>query len=781
MYLCEGPRSVDLADVDVDGDLDMIVGSRQGLSLHVNLDGLGTLDEPLTLVQEETIACTGDLNGDGAIDIVGSRDDGTGISVHFNNGQGGFPSSVVLSETLSADEMHAADLDDDGDTDLFFALPGGQLALSYNNGYGEFSAINVLATVPQLGLIRAVDADADGDTDLICSSRITNQVFISSNIAGELQTPEPVSLSGFGLAKDLDNDGRPDLLMANVAAGIVGWQRNEPDGQTFDAPTVMDASVNAPEFLGAMDLDGDGDNDAVVTSAGTQEVAWYDNTDGLGSFGPRQTVATSLPATGLAAGDIDNDGDEDLFVASAVLDKVVRFTNMSSSIGTISGRVFNDLNGDGIFNGTDHGLANMPVEAVGLGVTYTNVSGLYWFNSAPDEHQVSKPGEVGWSFTTPAAYDVIVPAQGASQGNDFGLRAPSPVVALTPDLGSAPILCNQSVSYWVGVENTGTSSADTRVALDLDDRSTFEWASPAPDSVQNGVVVWRFEGLQPTQRRDVHIVVHMAGSDFVGDTLHDVMQVVTLINGVPATADTRNYNPVLLCAVDPNDKQVVPAGEGPQHLTPAGAKLFYQVRFQNTGNAPAQQVVIVDTLDTDLDPASLRMLNSSHICHAELGIDGVLRIAFNNINLPDSASDPAGSQGFVRFSIGHLEGLEEGATLTNSAAIYFDLNEPVITNTTLNTLSYGPLAAVEENGAPGEDGVLVFPNPARGTATVRLGDEFSGRVGIQLFDVRGQLRLEVARRSNTTVIERGDLPAGTYLLRAVDEKGLERVARLIFE
>jgi len=780
MYLCEGPRSVDLADVDADGDLDLVIASRQGLGIHVNLDGQGTLDEPYTVGLEETVGCTGDLNGDGAPDIVGSRDIGSGIFIHFNNGQGAFTTTAVLSESLSADELHAADLDDDGDTDLFFALPGGQLALAYNNGYGAFSPITVLATVPQLGLLKALDADADGDTDLICSSHTANQVYICSNIAGELQSPEQVSIAGFGLVKDLDNDGLPDLLMANVASGIVGWQRNGANGQAFNTPVIMDPSFNAPEFLGVMDLDGDGDNDAVVTSAAAEEVAWFENTDGTGTFGPRQTVAFDLPATALAAGDIDNDGDEDLFVASATLNKVIRYTNLASANGTIMGRVFNDLNGDGLFNGADHGLVNLRVEADGLGATYTNASGLYWFNATPAAYTVGKPAEEGWAFTTPGTYDLTVPPQGASQNNDFGLHAVATEPELTPDLGSAPMRCNEDISYWASVSNTGHAIGDVRVTVALDGRSTFLSASPAPDSLQNGVAVWIFHGLQPTHHRDIHIVAHLPGSEHVGDTLHDVMQAVTLLDGVPATVDTRIYSPILLCAVDPNDKQVSPGGEGPLHLTPAGSKLFYQVRFQNTGNAPAHRVVIVDTLSADLDPSSLKMLNSSHVFHAELGPEGVLIVTFDGINLPDSASDPVGSQGFVRFSIAHAEGLEEGTELNNTAGIYFDQNAPVITNTTLNTLTYGSFTSVEDNAASSGD-MLVFPNPARGTATVRLGDDFTGRIDVQLFDMRGQLQQQVSRRSNTAVLERGALPAGTYLVRAVDDRGTERVTRLVFE
>lgn len=778
-YLCEGPRSVDLADVDADGDLDLIIGSRQGLGVYMNSDGQGDLDQPVSVGIEETVACLGDLNGDGSPDILGSRDLGGGIYIHFNDGSGGFDNSTVISSTLNADEMHCADLDLDGDQDAFFVLPAGQLAVSYNDGSGVMSTPMVIATLTQMAFAKAVDIDGDGDPDVLFSSRVANQMQVCFNIEGELQAPEQLSVTGFGTADDLDNDGHPDMLLANVPAGLVGWQRNDPENIAFDAPSFLDQAFNTPEYVSAVDLDGDGDRDAVVTSSALQEVAWYENTDGQGGFGPHQTVAFDMPATAIAAGDIDNDGDEDLFVASATLDKVIRYTNMSNATGKIMGRVFNDLNGDGVFNGNDHGLMNMRVEVDGLGATYTNASGMYWFEAVPAGYSVTKPAEEHWQFTTSSSYEVVVPTQGVSQDNDFGLQAEGIFSELTPDIGSAPMRCGTDISYWATVTNTGNQVSDVQLTVDLDDLSTFVMSQPAPDVIADGVLTWTFTNLQPTHQREVHIVVHLPGSDHVGETLNDVVQATALINGVPASVDTKNYAPILLCAVDPNDKQAVPVGEGPQHLTPMGCKIEYRVRFQNTGNAPAQNVVILDTLDADLDLSTLRMLDASHTYRALLQTDGVLRITFENIGLPDSASDPLGSQGFVRFSIDHLQGLSEGTTLKNTADIYFDNNDPVITNMTLNTLTYGSLTAVDEEG---DDCALsVFPNPAQGTATVRLCEAFTGRIDLQIFDLKGQLLQQLSRRSNTVLIQRGALPEGSYLLRAVDERGTERVTRMAFE
>ncbi|HEY0978055.1 MAG TPA: T9SS type A sorting domain-containing protein, partial [Flavobacteriales bacterium] len=236
-------------------------------------------------------------------------------------------------------------------------------------------------------------------------------------------------------------------------------------------------------------------------------------------------------------------------------------------------------------------------------------------------------------------------------------------------------------------------------------------------------------------------------------------------------------------AYDPNDKAAQPIGIGEEHLTALGTNLLYTIRFQNTGNATAHDVVLIDTLDAALDPATLRIAGSSHAHHALVSEDGVVRFTFNNIMLPDSGTDMLASNGYITYKIDHRPEVEEGTRVENTAAIYFDLNPPVITNTTWNTL--GTLSTgVEEKVIPlDDDAITVFPNPAQGSTTVRFGNAFKGRVQVDLLDATGRLIRTVNRRSDTVTITGNDLPSGLYFLRAVsdDGNGIVRTARVIFE
>jgi uncharacterized repeat protein (TIGR01451 family) len=146
----------------------------------------------------------------------------------------------------------------------------------------------------------------------------------------------------------------------------------------------------------------------------------------------------------------------------------------------------------------------------------------------------------------------------------------------------------------------------------------------------------------------------------------------------------RDCKPVI-GSFDPNDKQAQPIGLGEQHFITNDTALTYLIRFQNTGTDTAFQVVVVDTLSPLLDPLTVFPGASSHPYRFELGNGGVGRFIFEEIMLPDSNVNEAASHGYVQFKIAQRRNNAAGLRIENSAAIYFDYNEPVITNTVFHT------------------------------------------------------------------------------------------------
>ncbi len=143
----------------------------------------------------------------------------------------------------------------------------------------------------------------------------------------------------------------------------------------------------------------------------------------------------------------------------------------------------------------------------------------------------------------------------------------------------------------------------------------------------------------------------------------------------------------ITCAYDPNDKQVFPLGYTDEHWLLPETKQEFLVRFQNTGNAPAQDVRIQDTIDVNFDLSTFKLVANSHSVMATINQETrVADFFFENIQLPDSTNNESESHGLISYAITPLAELPVGTELNNTAYIYFDNNEAIVTNTTWVTI-----------------------------------------------------------------------------------------------
>lgn len=216
---------------------------------------------------------------------------------------------------------------------------------------------------------------------------------------------------------------------------------------------------------------------------------------------------------------------------------------------------------------------------------------------------------------------------------------------------------------------------------------------------------------------------------------------------------------------DPNDKQAFPKGYGASHLVAANTDIEYRIRFQNTGTDTAFKVVVLDTLSQYLDAASVRPGASSHDYDFAVLDDNVLRFRFDNILLPDSNVNEAASHGFVKFRISQKADNPNGTLIENRAAIYFDFNDPVITNATFHTIGdHFILVKTDETST----GVLkVYPNPSVETAIFELPETMQqGR--FEFTNGIGQVLRNERITGNQYRFDRGLLPAGMYFYKISD-------------
>ena len=253
------------------------------------------------------------------------------------------------------------------------------------------------------------------------------------------------------------------------------------------------------------------------------------------------------------------------------------------------------------------------------------------------------------------------------------------------DLSSSITRCNQQTNYWLTYTNNGTTIDDGYIQLVPDEITYFVSANPQPDSTAGDTLFWFYEDLFPSHSKQIQIIYQMPGFQFIGEDVDFEADIQTW----EGLGDNKAIlSSEFICAYDPNDKLVTPAGFGPENYTLYNDTLEYTIRFQNTGNDTAFTVIVKDTLDNALDINSFRIIANSH--PLETSIDGNSRIvtfAFEDIYLPDSFVNEPASHGLVKFQISTNDSLANFINIQNTAGIFFDFNPPIVTNTVSNTFT----------------------------------------------------------------------------------------------
>lgn len=233
---------------------------------------------------------------------------------------------------------------------------------------------------------------------------------------------------------------------------------------------------------------------------------------------------------------------------------------------------------------------------------------------------------------------------------------------------------------------------------------------------------------------------------------------------------------------DPNDKHGYPIGVGEDHRILPGQPIEYRIRYQNTGTDTAFTVVIRDTLDASLDPFSIVMGASSHTYNWQLEGPGILKFTFNNIHLPDSNVNWEGSQGFIRFRISQKPNLPLGTQIRNRAGIYFDFNDPVITNETMHTIGFPDVVSSTNQPIQKQTLVKILPNPAKEKAVFELPEEHLKGHRLVIFSPSSHPVCNLKINEKQTTVPRNNLPSGVYGWALHDPHGnLIESGVLIFE
>ena len=435
------------------------------------------------------------------------------------------------------------------------------------------------------------------------------------------------------------------------------------------------------------------------------------------------------------------------------------------SIGSflLAGHIYYDLNQNGTEDVGEPALANQPALQMPGNVTaFTNFNGHYAFAAMPGPYDVSYAGVTGWQLTSsPSTYSVIVSGT-AVDTLDFGVFPDSTDGSAVVSLYSGLPRCLVDVPYYLMVNNNGFTILDGAVTFTYDADLTFVSSSVVPVSHVGNVLTYNYSGLFPGQAFGVIVVfTEPAGGTALLSTV-DVTGSDTFGNQL---SYTQTLGQVVACSFDPNDKSVQPVGLGGGNYVAMNTWLDYLVRFQNTGTDTAFTVVIRDTLDADLDAATFMLLGYSHPVQVSLRPGNELEFAFSNILLVDSNANEPASHGYVQYRIKGYNNNPDPTEVTNTAYIYFDLNSPVETNSTLTTFSDNWLFVENPDGT--ENLFELFPNPAHDAALLRLKTPGTVNYTVTITDVRGRIVFGPEPLENGSLLLHNDKwQPGIYLVEA---------------
>jgi hypothetical protein len=290
-------------------------------------------------------------------------------------------------------------------------------------------------------------------------------------------------------------------------------------------------------------------------------------------------------------------------------------------------------------------------------------------------------------------------------------------------------------SYMLNYENVGTTTQNPTIVFHLYPNVSFVSASIPPSAVYPDSVVWNQVNFTPFQQRQILVTVNLSPSLPSGSILNSYAQIRPIDNDFNPSCNNATWEVTVTGSFDPNDI-LVDQDTLFSTVFPNPPYLEYLIRFQNTGTDTAFTVKILNPIDTfKLDLNTLEFVATSHPMDMRfIYHERNMEFLFNNIFLPDSNVNEPASHGFVRYRIKPKSNLQPGDTIKNFAAIYFDFNEPVITNA-VETKIVTPTGInyVEKNTE-----IKLYPNPATNELFVEIVGPAGKSIIVDLFNLYGQ-------------------------------------------
>ena len=446
--------------------------------------------------------------------------------------------------------------------------------------------------------------------------------------------------------------------------------------------------------------------------------------------------------------------------------------NVNSYCSSMPGGSFNTITGTVKL---DCSGANVPLNHQKISFTsgtqsaytFTN-NGNYTFYTGPNAITVA-PNLYNPAYFTfePSNYVFNFTGNGVTETANFCFTSngshPDLEVAIIPHLRARPGFISL---YQIVYKNKGNLLQSGTVTFNYNDDILILGATnPAVSSQANNSLTWNFLNLAPGETRyiTVYLTVHSPTQTppvNIGDVLEYQVIVSSPLDDETPTDNQMTFNHTVVGSFDPNDKEVV---EGSQiSIDKIDDYLHYIVRFQNMGTAAAENVVIKDMLDANLDWSTLEMVSSSHTYRSTLTNGNKLEVFYQGINLPPSTEDEPGSHGYIAFKIKPKSTVIVSDVIENTADIYFDFNFPIETNTVSTMIT--PILGIPTNET---SFFKMYPNPTFGIINI----EMSGNLSIAKTTISNLLGQILLTFGNSSVLDVSALNKGTYFVTIENDNG----------
>jgi uncharacterized repeat protein (TIGR01451 family) len=458
----------------------------------------------------------------------------------------------------------------------------------------------------------------------------------------------------------------------------------------------------------------------------------------------------------------------------------------------ISGRFYNDCNNNCTFDaGDSYGVGPYATgklyNSSGVNITFSPNA---WdgkfsiFMPATSAYSLTQyPTTSPGNFTACTTGTVTIPASASTNTFMFGYRNnlpanSDPAVYLSRMASTSTVISplvgvtfgyhfNSWLSTFMCTSNTVTNPGKMKITLPKFINYLSTLSGPTP-TISSGATldtliytISSFSNVNNWWNNPAGTFSAIVSATAVANTPFAITAYIYPSLDINLLNNTYNWIRTIGGPFDPNGKYNQTPAKKPNGDIPFGTQTFiYEIGFQNIGNAPAINVTTLDTIDNNFDLTSIRVQQSSF--PVSLQTDHVSRAVgfhFRGIYLPGAQVNEPASHGFVRYSINLKPGVPANTVLKNRAHNYFDFNEGVATNQTVNKLV---VVTSIENYGRSENIIKAMPNPFDSKLKI-TSDRSIEKVAV--YSLTGSLVLEIPVGASEADLDLDRLAPAMYVIQ----------------